>query len=261
MTDERSSLPASVRRLTRHPAPGTFRLFCFPYAGAGAYMFRSWAAALPPQIELYAIQLPGREDRIRELPMTRLDDVTAMLTTDLGQLTDRPYGFFGHSLGAVLSAEVARRLTLRQPQAAPSNLFVSGCRSLQIIERHRQAVHDLDDEDLIAHIRKLNGTPEEILRDPGMMTLILRLIRADYALFDQYTYTPGPPLRCPVTVLGGDADPSTSEASLTPWSELTSGPTDVHIVPGDHFFVVSAQDQVVEVLTRRLRESEGSGVA
>jgi len=259
MTDAAVPLPASLRRLTRPSASQTFRLFCFPYAGAGASMYRPWVAALPAEVDLYAIQLPGREDRIREPPMLDFDAVTAMLAADIAPLTDRPYGFFGHSLGAVLSAEVARSLTLQH--RTPAHLVVSGCRALNVIERHRLAVHELSDEDLIAHIRTLNGTPEAILEDPGMRAVILRLVRADYALYDQYVHATGWPLPCSITVFGGDADPSTSPESLAAWAELTSGASDVHMFPGDHFFAVSARTDVVDTLVGRLLENGAAGIA
>jgi medium-chain acyl-[acyl-carrier-protein] hydrolase len=224
---------------------------CFSYAGGGAYLYRAWGSRLPPDIDLYAIQLPGREDRIREEPVRSLNETIMTVSGDLISILDGPFAIFGHSLGALIGAEVALTLELERG-LRPEHVFVSGCRGLPAIELNRQPVHNLPDDELLDHVRQLNGTREELLADDTIRALVLRLIRADYAIFDQYTYTGHRMLSCPVTVFGGEADPTTAPATLAAWSAVTTGPTKVHMLHGDHFFMHSAQDKLLVLLQEAL---------
>jgi medium-chain acyl-[acyl-carrier-protein] hydrolase len=223
------------------------RLVCFPYAGGGAYRYRAWGARLPHDVSLYAVQLPGREDRIHEEPFRSVDDAVTTVSKDLATVLDGPFAIFGHSLGAIIGTEVALQLELQRSRR-PEHVFVSGCRALPAIESSRRPIHDLPDSELLDHVRQLNGTPEELLADRRMRTLVLRLIRNDYAIFDGYTYVDRGTLSCPVTVFGGEADPTTTPATLAAWSAVTNGPTDVHVLPGDHFFLKSAQDELLSLM-------------
>ena len=99
-----------IRCAKPNPA-ARLRLFCLPYAGGGASLFRDWGQALPDSVEVCAIQLPGREDRIAETPFRQVEDLLPVLLEKLRPYLDRPIAFFGHSMGAFLSYELARALT------------------------------------------------------------------------------------------------------------------------------------------------------
>jgi medium-chain acyl-[acyl-carrier-protein] hydrolase len=241
-----------VRALrTSEMRPG-LRLVCFPYAGGGAYQYRAWATSLSPDVGVFAVQLPGREDRIREQPFSALDDAVTAVTQDLVAVLDGPFAIFGHSLGAIIGAEVAFRLELERAMR-PEHLFVSGCRGLPVVNVDRRPVHDLPDDELLDHVRRLNGTHEELLADDTIRAFMLRLIRADYAMFDGYTYTEDRTLSCPVTAFGGEADPTVAPATLTAWSAVTTGPFDVHVLRGDHFFLHSTRDELLMLLRAALK--------
>lgn len=241
---------ASVRVLN-DPAIRRLRLVCFSYAGAGGYVFRRWIDKLPGDVQICAIQLPGREDRVRERLPTDIDLLVNQLVDELSGYLDGPYAAFGHSLGAIIGTEVVRRLAA-EGAIPPSHLFVSGSRPLPDIHDGRRRLHLLGDDELIEHLRTLNGTPAEVLDDERMRKYVLRLVRSDYTMLDTYQHRPGADLACPVTVLAGDNDPHTQGHDLQHWSTISSGPTEVIILPGDHFFVHSAEKQLLRLVSQRL---------
>lgn len=240
-----------VRPIHGRTEPGGLRLFCFPYAGAGASAFREWGAGLPEGVEAFAVQLPGRDDRIFDQPIADLDELLDVLVPALLPYLDRPFAFFGHSMGAIVSWELARRLQ-RQQGLEPVRLIVSGCRALQHHESRKLSELDLSDEELVNELRRLNGTPEELLQNPDFVTFILPTFRADLSLFAGYVYRPGELLNCPVSVFGGSADPRVSEEQLKGWAELTTGPTEVEIHPGGHLFLIGERENVLRSVTRAL---------
>jgi medium-chain acyl-[acyl-carrier-protein] hydrolase len=257
----RSVLSPSLRLLSPPPEKRPrSRLVLFPYAGAGAYIFRTWVSRLPDDVEIVGVQLPGREDRFHEDPVDDLDAVveavTAELTDALEPLDD--WFVFGHSLGAVLAAEVARNLTDVRTWGPPAHVMVSGSRALHLVHRNRLPVHQLTDDELVEHVRSLNGTPEEILSEATIMEPLLRLLRADYSLFDQYEHTGSTPLASPVTVFAGDSDPSTSPDTLDAWSLLTTGTCQVHTLPGDHFFLNQSRTLLLRLVNDVLRQSRAA---
>lgn len=247
------SLPASLRALSRNGAHADARLFVFPYAGGGAYQYRTWPEGLEPNVEVIGVQMPGREDRVHEAPMANLDAALDPVVADMTSvLDDRPFAVFGHSLGALLCMEAVQRISETSTRT-PEHVFVSGCRAPQIIHRGRIPISELDDAGLIDHLRRLGGTPDEVLENPDVAAYLLRLVRADYTLFDNYEYRARPPLERPITVFGGDEDPSTTAESLNAWAGLTNASTTIHTVPGGHFFVHSARRALLSVIANVLR--------
>ncbi|MFF7636234.1 thioesterase II family protein [Kitasatospora sp. NPDC008050] len=240
-----------VRPIPGRTAPGGLRLFCFPYAGSGASVFREWGAGLPEGVEALAVQLPGREDRFFDQPIADLDELLDALVPALLPYLDRPFAFFGHSMGAIVSWELARRLQ-REQGLEPVRVVVSGCRALPFHESRPPGELDLSDEELLDELRRLNGTPEELLQNPDFVTYILPTFRADLSLFAGYTYRPGELLSCPVSAFGGSADPRVSEEQLKGWAELTTGRTEVEVFPGGHFFLNAERENVLRSISRAL---------
>jgi medium-chain acyl-[acyl-carrier-protein] hydrolase len=198
------------------------RLFCFPYAGAGALAFRPWADAFD-DVEVCPIQLPGRETRFREALLTDLDALVSTLTGVLYPYhLERPFAFFGHSLGAILAFELTRSL-IENYNLAPAQLFVSG-RLAPHEKDPRPLIHTLPDVEFVAMLRSLNGTPDEVLSDPEMRP-VLAMLRADLALNEKYVYVHKDPLRVPITAFGGKDDPKVTEQELARWSLQTTGRT------------------------------------
>lgn len=232
--------------------PGArIRLFCFPYGGGGANVFRLWPSLLPPEVELSAIQMPGRENRFMEAPLTRLEPLVETLAEVMQQVLDKPFAFFGHSLGAIVSFELARLLR-RKSGTQPAGLFVSGCGAPH---RHRhQNIHQLPEPEFIEAVKKYNGISEEILQSEELMQLILPCLYGDFTIFETYQYTHQPPLDCPITACGGLEDDNVTPEELAAWKEQTVNQFDLHMFPGDHFFVNSAYQSLLGTLSVKIRQ-------
>ena len=226
------------------------RLFCFPYAGGTAAVFRNWPRYLPSEIEVCAIQYPGRGSRLAE-PLS--EDVVGVMNAcyqDLQPLLREPFAFFGHSMGALVSYEFARRLH-REGQPGPFQLFVSGC-----IAPHERKLseptHNLPDPEFIAELRNLQGTPAEVLENAELMQLMMPIIRADFKASQTYEYVPGPPLECSVRAFGGLKDETAPREKVEAWSEHTRGSFRAQMLPGDHFFVNTSQSLLTRIIAQEL---------
>jgi len=224
------------------------RLFCFPYAGAGASVFREWPARLPEEIEVVGVQLPGRENRFSEPRFDRISSALGPLCESIRELSDKPFYFFGHSMGALLAFELTRALQLAGA-AMPFHLVVSGMRAPHLPGRE-EPHHLMDDETLLRKIVEYNGTPKELLREPELMRFFLPQLRDDFALFETYQYLPGVTVRCSLTALGGDRDPNVSAADVSAWTNVARGGFNQFIFEGDHFFLHPRAAEVLELLVR-----------
>lgn len=226
-------------------------LFCFAYAGGGASVFRLWQEQLPPTIEVRAIQLPGRETRLRERPFTEITPLVQALARVVAS-EGRPCAFFGHSMGALVSFEVARHLR-REGVALPHHLFVSGRRAPQVADR-LAPISPLADGPFLAALRRYNGTPEAVLQNAEAMSLFLPILRADFALCERYAYRPEPPLDCPITAFGGVEDETVPPIDLAAWRLQTRATFAQHLLPGDHFFLNRYREPLLELLARDLTD-------
>jgi medium-chain acyl-[acyl-carrier-protein] hydrolase len=228
------------------------RLFCFPYAGRGASVYRSWAKELPKDVEVCAIQPPGRETRHREPPITHLSTLIQMLLPALRVLLDRPFAFYGHSMGGLLSFEAARQLR-RLGAPAPQCLFISSSRAPQLSAPH-PSIHDIPDPAFIAELnRRFNGIPPEIANEPTLLKLFVPLLRADIALLETYKYSPDRPLDCPIFAFGGTEDQEVSPESLDGWRVHTNHSYTSRRLAGGHFFLNSQRPLLLQHLSRDLR--------
>jgi medium-chain acyl-[acyl-carrier-protein] hydrolase len=227
------------------------RLICLPYAGAGALIFRKWSDALPRDIEVCPIQLPGRGTRLTEPPFTKLSCLIEALTRALDPLLDKPFAFFGHSLGALIGFELARQIR-RQYGVHPVRLFASAGRAPQIPHR-APPIHTLPDNQFLAELRRLNGTPRELLDHEELMEVMLPILRADFALYETYLYSTEPPLNCPISAFGGLQDRRVSASDLDAWRSQTSASFSLRMVPGDHFFL--KEPLLLQALSQELQSS------
>lgn len=234
----------------RGTRPGaSHRLLAFPHAGAGINAFRGWADGLPESVEVCAVQLPGREDRIEEPPRCDLSRLVAELTPAVRKLLDRPIAFFGHSLGATIAHEVARRLG----STGPVHFFVSACAA----PGGRTApsnVHLLPDHLFAQAVRRLSEAPSATLQDPEWRRVYLPILRADLGLAASHLHLPGRQLDCPITAFAGLADEVVAEGELAAWAGQTSSTFRLRRFPGDHFFIRSSRALVLSAI------AEGLGV-
>lgn len=234
------------------------RLFCFPYAGGAAHIFRQWPQRLPGGVEVYAVQPPGRGSRLAQSPFISLTELVAAAAAALRPFMERPFALYGHSMGALIAYELARRLR-EEGQVEPLHLFVSGRGAPQVADA-RDPTYDLPDPQFIEELRRLRGTPAEVLDNAELLRLMLPLLRADFAVAQTYRYEEGPPLACPLTAVGGLEDGEVTREHLARWRELTTGDFSLHMVPGDHFFLHTSQDMLLEILARHLARL-GNGAA
>lgn len=243
-------MPGWLRCFDARPF-ASMRLICFPHAGGSAVFFRSWAKAVPPGLELHAVQYPGRADRLNE-PL--IDDARLLaiaVTNALAPLPPRPVALFGHSMGATIAYETARLLTARG--APPAHLFVSAAHALPAGARLRERTyHDKDDDTFVAALSRLGGTDVRLLTDPQIREIVLPYVRNDFRLAETYRHERGPLLDCPVTAFAGDADPAVESADMTAWAGTTSGDFTLQVLPGDHFYLLPQTAAVLEEIRRRL---------
>lgn len=227
-------------------------MFCFPYAGGGASIYRGWAAALPPDVEVCPVQLPGREGRLREPPFDRLGPLIEAAAEALAPHFGMPFVFFGHSMGAMIGFELARELR-RRGGPLPLHLFAAGRRAPQVPSRE-EPIHDLPDEQFFAELRNLNGTPEEVLQHAELMRLLCPILRADFAVNETYTFAPGEPFDFGISAFGGLGDADITRDDLSGWQAHTRGRFRLRMLPGDHFFLHGARDLILEATARDLAE-------
>lgn len=225
------------------------RLFCLPYAGGSAAIYRAWVGAAPPEIELVPIELPGRGRRFAEPAYTRMHALVASLAQAIGPLAQQPFALFGHSMGALIGFELARWLQHSGP-AMPVRLFVSGCSAPQLPPT--RVIHDLPDAAFVSELRRLNGTPAEVFANAELMQLVAPLLRADFELCETYTCAAAPPLVCPISAFGGQADSEATPERMEQWRAQTAAPFVLRGLPGDHFFLNDARDLLLRAIAQDL---------
>jgi medium-chain acyl-[acyl-carrier-protein] hydrolase len=223
----------SVRLARNAPA---LRLFCFPHVGAGASAFNVWPSSWAPgNVEIWVVRLPGREQRLAETPFQRMGPLIDALYGAMAPHLNAPYAFYGHSLGALIGFEMARRIRL-QGKPGPVRLLVSAHTPPQIGLR-RPPLHGLPKQEFAEELRRFAGTPDEVLQNEDLMDLVMQVLRADFEVDETYSYQEGLVLDCPISAFGGLEDPDVSQADLEAWSIHTSREFSLHMMEGDHFFV------------------------
>ncbi|MFF1716120.1 thioesterase II family protein [Streptomyces sp. NPDC058268] len=243
------TLAASLWFRNYQPAPeAPVRLVCLPHAGGSASFYFPVAKALSPHVEVLAVQYPGRQDRRYEQPAADIETLADAVAEQLEPLDDRPYALFGHSMGAIVGFEAARRLEVAG--RGPTELFVSGRRA-PAHDRHGDR-QPRTDEQVIAEIRSLNGTGDGLLDDPEVLEMILPALRADYGAVRRYRFRPGAALTCPVTAFTGDSDAKAPVDEVRGWEQHTVSSFELNVLPGGHFFLVDRADDVVSVIGEHL---------
>lgn len=247
------SFAPSLRWLHSRPdAEARARLFLFPYAGSGASVYRAWAGAFPPGIDVCAVQLPGREDRRSDPPATNLQALVSDLVDVLQPFSTRPIAFFGHSMGALLAFELTCRLHA-QKRRLPVRLFLSAHRAPH---RPQSAprIHGLSDADFLAQVRRLNGTPDALLNDPEFMALALPLLRADFTLCETYDHRSTEPLDVPFSIFAGTDDRHVPVEDIEGWEQHSRRQTRVRLFSGDHFFLQHERTAIIHAITDDLEQ-------
>jgi pyochelin biosynthetic protein PchC len=235
------------------PRPdASVRLVCFPHAGGSAAFFRPWLRDLPDSVELHAVQYPGRSDRLDDPPLVHLTGMADRVAVALSSLADRPVVLFGHSLGAAVAFETARRVRMRSGPRI-DRLVVSG----RAGPEHPGEHHLGPDEELWDELRRLGGTDAQLWELEELRALVLPALRADYRMSETYVAAPEPVLDCPVLACTGDDDPEVALDDLTGWGKFTTAEFAVREFAGDHFYLIPGQRRLVAELVRVLGVDRG----
>ncbi|MFF4583003.1 thioesterase II family protein [Streptomyces sp. NPDC001389] len=224
-------------------------LVVLPHAGGNASFYFPLSRDLAAHAEVLTAQYPGRQERLGEPGPDTVAGLVGGVERALEPWRGRPLVLFGHSMGAVLAYELARRL--EASGEGPRGLILSGRRS-PLVPRHDD-FHTRDDDALLAHVQALSGTDAGLLADPELREMILPALRSDYRAVGTYRHEPGPPLRTPVSVLCGESDPRTSEAEAMGWRELTEAAFTFRGFPGGHFYLVAQHEAVARAIADDLK--------
>ena len=242
-----------VKSLRPNPK-ARLRLFCFPYAG-GNPPYGVWIDQFPSvvrhNVELCSIHLPGRESNHREPLIAELGPLLDHLEPTIATC-DLPYAFFGHSMGSLMSFELARRLR-KHGAPGPIHLTVSGHRAPQLEDFH-EPIHKMPDQEFRAKLRAFGGTPEAVLQNVELIELLTPILRADFAICETYSYREETPLDCSITAFGGEEDPKISRDELSAWRAQTTKSFSLRMFPGGHFFLQSAPSLFLRVLAQDLKD-------
>ncbi|MEN3614746.1 alpha/beta fold hydrolase [Plantactinospora sp. ZYX-F-223] len=234
-----------IRRF--HQAPDSrVQLVCFPHAGGSASFYFPMSEALAPVVEVLSIQYPGRQDRRREQCLDKIEDMADQVLRTLRPQIDTPVAFFGHSMGAVIAYEVARRLE-HEAGVTLAALFASGRRAPS--RSREEALHLRGEASIIAELRALSGTNAALLDDEELRQMILPAVRADYRAIERYRHRPGPELSCPMYVLVGASDPRTTRDEADAWRQHTTGEFTVQVFPGGHFYLTEVASRVIGAIS------------
>lgn len=233
--------------VSRHVAPGTWllrpkpntsaavRLFCLPFAGGGASTYHAWPSAFPREVEICAVQLPGRESRMHERRIASAPALAQALVDAIEPYLDRQFALFGYSMGALLAFETARALRRRR-LPMPAHLFVAAMHAPHV-PGTVPPLSRLPPDQLVRAVRSHYQPPEDVFHIPELLELYLPILRDDMALVDDYVYQDEPPLSCAIDAYVGEHDRSTSVEANRRWREQTTGAFAQSIFPGSHFFL------------------------
>ncbi|MCX4091540.1 thioesterase II family protein [Nocardia sp. alder85J] len=238
-------------RQLRAPAQPRAVLVCFPPGGGSVGAFRALAREFDSGTAVFAVQYPGRQDRLGEPALPDLAATAEAITADLRTWPPAPLALFGHSMGATLAFETARRLEAQGRTV--THLFASG--RIAPDAPYTGDLHRGSDSDLIDELARLADDPAsvEILRtEPGLAELVLPAVRDDYRAVETYVHRPGEPLRCTVSVLLGDDDPTVTAEQAQRWRGHTTGEFELTTFPGRHFYLDDRPAELARFLTARL---------
>src|SRR2546425_3354292 len=229
-------------------AGGRLLLFCFPPVGGGSMFFRSWLNAAPRQIAICPVQLPGREHRMMEQPFERLQPLVQKLLEVIPH--QQPFAFFGHSMGALISFEVARGLR-KQGLPGPQRMFVSAASAPQLPRNPPR--YCLPDREFVEALRVLGGTADVVLNDAALLRDFLPMLRADFAVVDTYEYLQEEPLDCPIHVFGGKEDREVPYDQLLSWRGQTRAKFTSRIFTGGHFYIQTVWGKLIDDISNTTR--------
>ena len=223
------------------------RIFAFPYSGAGSSIFHSWAKKMESSgIQLVGVQLPGRENRFGENLIDDLPSLLENILQEIRNLTDKPYAFFGHSMGGLIAYELSRKIHAENLHL-PKHLYVSAFRSPEL-ENTNRPMAILNDDDFLSEIVNYGGMPNEVLENKEFLEIFLPILRADFLLTEYYSYKEGSILTIPISVFSGSEDNIVHPEQMNNWKSKTNKEFNHYKYCGKHFFINDHVDSIIEKL-------------
>lgn len=253
MRSENQSADLLLRKLS-HPRSLAARLVCIPYAGGGAAIFHSWPASLPPDVEVRGVQLPGRQERLRERPLTSMQQILDSLEGALASLPDSPTVLFGHSFGALVCFELCRRLA--SCGRAPAAVVVAARRAPNL-PRMVPPIYELSDDRFCEAIARRYGSRADLFRDPDLRAMSLPSLRADFEVLEKHEHLSSCEMHVPFTVLYGRQDDSVPPRDAAAWADVADV-VQVCEVDAGHFFIDSHRSWVLQHVIGVLKDARSS---
>ncbi|MTJ51626.1 thioesterase [Anabaena sp. UHCC 0253] len=228
------------------------RLFCLPYAGGSATVFRTWPDYLPSSIEVCPLELPGRGRQMRLPLYTKMQLLVKEIAQNISPYLDKPFAIFGHSMGGLVSFELTRLLR-SDYGLTPLHLFIAARNAPQVTPT-KKPIYNLPDPEFWQEIRNFNGTPDDVMKNTEIMKLFLPILRADFTVLDTYIYTHQPAFDFPISVFGGLKDQEFTDYELEAWCEQTIAPFSLQMIDGDHFFINKARNILLKSVIQSLQD-------
>lgn len=227
----------------------TVNVFCLPFAGGSKTSYYRYVDAAPESLTLIPVELPGRGGRFGEPLPGDTDAAVADILRQIRHLLDDPYAFYGHSMGALLSYLLAKRIA-EEGLNQPLHLFLTG-KGAPSVPGRNSPLYLLPDRELVQALRKMGGMPELILNDHKLLDLFLPVIRNDLMVTETYRYEGPAGLSMPITVVTGSEENLHPERTAA-WRDESSGEVDIKVLPGGHFFIFDYAREIVDLITRTL---------
>jgi medium-chain acyl-[acyl-carrier-protein] hydrolase len=243
----------SLVRLRRGGTGARLRLYCLPYAGGSASVFRSWCDLLPADVDVWGVEYPGHGNRIGEPLTDRIDKLAESIADAVAAQQAGPYALFGHSMGSLVAFEMCHALAARDA-TMPALLVAAGHRGPRL-PASRPPVHEAPHAEFVAHLRELGATPPEVFESTELVDLMLPILRNDFRACERYHSPQRPPLRTQIVVYGGLADEDADCDALLAWEHETRGRFMLRLFPGGHFFVRECAGRVTATLQRDIAEA------
>ncbi len=227
------------------------RIFCFPYAGgSAAIIYRKWTFDLPEEFEVLPVEYPGRGARLQESLKLEMSSLVDELIASIETYLDKPFLFFGHSMGALVSYELTRKLgQLQLP--LPEKLFLSSHSAPQITKR-TPIMHKLPKNEFIRELKELNGMPKEFFESEELLDIFLPIIKADYTVCETYKFDSASKLNMPFVAIRGINDETVLAEDMIDWGKLTENKFNFYEFPGDHFFITKKQEEFISFFQKLL---------
>ncbi|MDQ0175270.1 thioesterase II family protein [Bacillus chungangensis] len=225
------------------------KLFCIPYAGGSAVVYSKWKKLINPLIELKEIELPGRGYKMKEPLLDNMPEMVENIFKEMKNEIKPPYALFGHSMGALITYELYKKLK-KAGYPAPVHMFISGKKSPQVAIKDLKLYH-LPEDEFIDHILKYNGTNESVFKNKELASLFIPILRADFKIVETYKFDhTDDRLDCDISVFGGTEDRTVDWDDLLQWQEVAKKKCNFYSFKGGHFFINEHTEEVVNQINR-----------